>query len=454
MKLFERKRAFIRVISFSIAAMFVLGGFCYAGWNQAASLEYQIENDRQQAFSELVSALNAIDTALQKGVYSRSPVMQSTLANEVARQASSAASALGRLPYSFVELENTSKFISEVGDFSSAMAKKLAIGESYTTDEVNSFTSLSKIAKELSTKLTDLQESVSLYNMKFGNMNVSGVRQSIDRTAVPVIADGYKDIEGEFPKIPALVYDGPFSSHVENKTPMLLNGQKEASPEIARNRAADLIGLSSDKVVLTGESSGKLPTYQFEYDNGDSSSFIEITKTGGIPLTLLSSRNVETAKLAPEQCISNARSFLEEHGFKNMRDTYWIISNNSVMINFAYEQDGVICYPDLIKVAVAQDDGKITGLESRGYVMNHQKRVFSPAKITEEHARELIASSLKVDSHYMAVVPTGGQNEVFCHVFRCRGQENRGVLVFLDAATGNEEKILLLLESEKGTLSL
>ena len=41
---------------------------------------------------------------------------------------------------------------------------------------------------------------------------------------------------------------------------------------------------------------------------------------------------------------------------------------------FFYEQDNVICYPDLVKVGIALDDGSVVRVEAAGYRMNHVVR--------------------------------------------------------------------------------
>jgi len=42
-----------------------------------------------------------------------------------------------------------------------------------------------------------------------------------------------------------------------------------------------------------------------------------------------------------------------------MKETYYLNENGIITINYAYNQDDVIMYPDLIKVKVALDDGAL-----------------------------------------------------------------------------------------------
>ena len=60
--------------------------------------------------------------------------------------------------------------------------------------------------------------------------------------------------------------------------------------------------------------------------------------------------------------------------------------------------------------------------------------------------------SLTVLSHQLALIPTGGEYEVLCHEFKCQAQDGSHVLIYVNAQTGKQQHILLLLEDESGTL--
>ena len=108
-----------------------------------------------------------------------------------------------------------------------------------------------------------------------------------------------------------------------------------------------------------------------------------------------------------------------------MKDSYYEVANGICTMNFAYEQDGVTCYPDLVKVGVALDTGSVVFFDARGYLMNHQEREFSAPMLTDTTAREILSPSLTVQSQNMAVIPTSGMNEAYCYEFLCEGREGR-----------------------------
>ena len=114
----------------------------------------------------------------------------------------------------------------------------------------------------------------------------------------------------------------------------------------------------------------------------------------------------------------------------------------------------VVLYPDLVKVGVALDTGSVVFFDARGYLMNHQEREFSAPMLTDTTAREILSPSLTVQSQNMAVIPTSGQYELLCREFICQTPDGMHVIVYINAETGIEENLLMLIENENGTLAL
>ena len=63
-----------------------------------------------------------------------------------------------------------------------------------------------------------------------------------------------------------------------------------------------------------------------------------------------------------------------------MKETYYLKQDGIVTINYAYKQDEVTVYPDLIKLKVALDNGEIMGIETKGYLNSHEKRKIDDIK--------------------------------------------------------------------------
>ena len=168
---------------------------------------------------------------------------------------------------------------------------------------------------------------------------------------------------------------------------------------------------------------------------------------------LMKDRHIEEEKLSVSDAKEKASAFLRENGFNDMRESYYENMGGSVVINYAYEQDGYIVFPDLVKVKVALDDGEIIGFESRGYVMNHTYRNIPKPVITVEDALKNVNSDLEIKETTMAVIPLESGNEACC--YQIKGVvSGRHFLIYVNTQTGDTEDVQILLENERGTLAV
>ncbi len=449
MKIDLKRRTLVRLCSYGTAAVILLGVFAYTGWRQAGIYQRYIEYDYQQSFSELVGSVSAIDTALQKGMYSTSPAMLTALSAEVFRQAAGAQSALGKLPFSFEELENTARYLSQVGDYTYALSKKVASGQTLSDEEIQNIQSLSDIARQLSGELTALQSIINEENLRIG-----AALMTPNDDAVPVLGESMKQLESEFPEFPTLIYDGPFSEHIDKRRSELLSGQPEIPMEDALERAAAFLSLDKSLFSYVGEGDGKIPVYTFEarVDGGELS--INVTKQGGYVRGLLNSRTVPSPRLSVEDGLRAATDFLNAHGFPRMKESYYMLTGNILLVNFAYREGDLVCYPDLIKVGIALDSGRVVNFESLGYLLNHHQRQPPTVKVTREDAQKAVSGQLSVNGYQLVIIPTAGENEALCHEFLCASPKGQKYIVYINAETGLEEKILILLEGDNGSLTL
>ena len=164
-------------------------------------------------------------------------------------------------------------------------------------------------------------------------------------------------------------------------------------------------------------------------------------------------RDVLTEVISQEDANEIGKKFLNEKGFPNMKETYYLKQSGIVTINYAYEQDGVVMYPDLIKVKIALDNGEILGVETTGYLNCHEQRDISKVKITKEDAKKVLNKNLQIMSEGLAVIPTQWKTEVLCYEFKGKVDETE-FLVYINAETGKEEDILIIVNTPNGTLTM
>ena len=448
------RRGRIRAATFLTAGGVALGGFALQGQLRAAASEALLAQHYEYAFSELTTAVGELNTSLQKGLYATSPGLVSALCSQAFQQALSAQTALGALPYGNVELEQTAAFLAKTGDYALALSRT---GETaLTREQRDNLSALSERAGHLSAALTSLQSDLYAGSMALDDMSTVEERLSraVEEGGDVLAGSAYQDIEEGCSDLPTLIYDGPFSDHLVNATPKALEGAAEVNRDEARAAAAAFFGLSPNLFTPQGESEGTIPAYAFSAVADGGELWVEVTRAGGRVLQVLNSRAVGEPALTREEAMARAGELLARLGLSNMEATYSMEQGGRLTVNYACVQDGVRCYPDLIKVTVALDNGAVVGYEAHNYLMNHTGRTLEIPAVSLEEARGRVSEDLAILSCRTALIPTAGKGEVLCHEFQCEDPSGGRCLIYVNAATGAEEQILLLLEDENGTLVL
>jgi germination protein YpeB len=370
------------------------------------------------------------------------------LCAKLLKDSSCAKNSLAELPLSDAKLTNMNKFISQVGDYASYLSFKVSKGNKLTPGEIKNLISLSQFAKELNTQLQDTRNLITSYNEEYDDPLWAYERLAENSSKIqPVnITDGFKEMEEGFTNFPSLIYDGPFSDHIMNKKSEFLADKEEISKETAQSKAASFIGASQEAVIYTGESNGNLETYSFSY--GDF--ILTVTKKGGYIESMMRSREIEPDKISEEDALNKGREFLIKNGFKDMKESYYAIQGGVCTINYAYTQNGIVCYPDLMKIAVAMDNGDIITFSSNGYLMNHKERDIPEQIISIDKAQTFVSNLLTIEAKQSAFIPTSGLNEAFCYEFKCVSEDGERVIVYINAQSGMEENILIILDSDDG----
>ena len=149
--------------------------------------------------------------------------------------------------------------------------------------------------------------------------------------------------------------------------------------------------------------------------------------------------------------IEKAQQFIESLGIEDMKPVWINLSNNVYTINFAYEEQGVIVYSDLIKVRVCAQTATVIGFESSSYYTNHVERVIEKPTLTKVQAKQKVSQSIEIDTCRLAIVPVGVSTEKLC--YECMGEyDNSTYYVYIDANTGRQVEMFKVVESTEGTL--
>lgn len=411
------------------------------------------ENSYNAAFFELVDYVQNVETYLAKSLISSTPEHGAETLTNLWREANLAQAYLSRLPIESQELENTEKFLNQVSDYSYSLSRKNIYNESLSDEDFNNLKELHTYSQELENTLNQLSDDLNTGRFSWGELTKKGTvafAQQVDN----ISKESFSNLEKNFHEYSGLIYDGAFSEHLTNAEPKGLTGD-DIDEDQAKEIAENFIGIENIKEIsnLGYFENATISNYGFSIKkNNDETVNISISKKGGHVISMNANRDVNTESITQEQADEKGKQYLESKGFSNMKETYYLKQDGIVTINYAYNQDNVVMYPDLIKVKVALDNGEILGLESTGYLNNHQKRDISNVKITKEEAKKNLNKNLEITSEGMAVIPTEWKTEILCYEFKGKVDE-REFLVYINAENGKEEDVLVITNTPNGTLT-
>lgn len=443
-----KRRTLIRLILFAMAAIIILLIRNFALMKQNRSQQIMIRNGYMRALEDLSAAADNINNTLEKQLYAGTREQQAALANKLFNEASAAKTAMAQLPLQELNLENTYKFLSQVGNYAQSAAKSDDKESKPDNEEYKNLKALHEYSEKLKDKIWEIEQCVSS-----GEVELYSVSNNYTENEQPsMITEGFTEYEEGFTSYPRLIYDGPFSDHLMEKQPEMTKNSDGISKKKALEKASSILDISSNELTEIYEQEGKMPAWVFS--DGKGSVSCAVTKDGGFVSYFIKSRQPNSADISVTEAVDKASEFLKGAGYGNMKVTYFEKSQNTVTVNFAYYVDEVTCYTDLIKVSVALDNGEILGFEAAGYITNHQKRQFPEKVISIKECEKHLSPYLKCTTRSKALIPTEGGKEAYCYEYKCKTEDGKNVLVYFNARTGEEEQILILIESEDGTLTM
>lgn len=437
-------------IIYTILGVLLVGASIFAiyQFKQKQKLEIQLDNQYARSFYEMTEHVENIETDLRKSMLVSTPAQLAHLAGNIYRTSNSAKACLGELPTSSLQLDNTSRFLSQVGDYTYVLSQNAINGESISDEQYKDIASLTEYAAQLSKALSETRTAVENGDVTFTAENGINVAYAANG-----IIENLENVETSFQEYPSLIYDGPFSEHIENMQSPMLSEATEIGVEEARRRASEFLKLPPELAIYDGDTNNTaMDSYNFCTDS-EERQCVSITKKGGLVLFFIKNRDVKEEKLNFDEATRYAQDFLQKNGFYSLEQSYYEKLDGIAVINFAYVQDGVKCYSDLIKVKVALDNGEILGLETGGYLMNHESRAIGQPAISMQDAAQKLSPHLEYKSGSLALIPKDSLEEVLCYEFH-GSFAGRNYIVYVNAFNGREEKILMLIESENGILTI
>lgn len=381
---------------------------------------------------------------------------------EILNEVSLAKEALGTLPVNQDSMNNVSKFLTQVIDFSKYGIKKLTQSELEDSD-YEILKSINESIILLTDTLDSIYDEIAKGGIKWDE--VASVTENELENSSNILVSGVESIKNNFTEYEGLIYDGAYSSHLESTVPKLIQNMSEISITEAKEKvksvvkekftANNLDAVDIYSVQYVGEVDGKIGLYEFKVllEKNNNEITVQITKNGGLLYLMVQDRSVKEKTISDDEAKEIGQNYLKQIGVENMEATYTIEEANMITINYAPKINDTVIYTDLVKVKIAEDTGEVCSVECAGYIFNHHERANFLPNISESEARSVLNEFTQVKSSGIAIIPNEINEEVLTYEFKGVVEE-REYLIYINAITGAEEQVLIILNTPGGKLTM
>ena len=156
-----------------------------------------LENINQKAFYDLTAQVNDIEIKLDKLSVSNGAKYQRQLLGELVVGCELAENNVSQLDQGENNMENTSRYINQVGDYAKSLQKKLDGGQTLTSEDKVALDRLREVSANVGRSLARMRDRLG-DDYDF-TLNSEGVGKDF----------GEIDLSIEYPE---LIYDGPFQT--------------------------------------------------------------------------------------------------------------------------------------------------------------------------------------------------------------------------------------------------
>ncbi|MFA5523479.1 MAG: germination protein YpeB [Tissierellales bacterium] len=444
------------ILAITLLAVGVWGAYQY---QLKKDFEIALNNEYQRLLHDTKAHVSNVQVAMSKALLSDSLDQNVLLLSQIMQQATLAQDKLGQLPVSHSDISKTEKYLTQVSDYSYSLIKGHLDGNGMDNKQRQAMTKLQDYSQYLTNELSAIQDKIMSGQMTIGRV-AQKERESLRDTNKDMLNTSLVKFEETMTQYPELIYDGPFSDQIINMKPKGL-ASKKVSKEEAKEIAENFLG-NKRNLTLTMFEEGdqlddiaKIPSHTFSVftanDNKKPAGYISVSKQGGHIVWMNNIRSVSGISLSIKQGQDRALKFLKEKGFNSMEPNYSLRYDGIGVFNFAYKENDITIYSDLIKVKVALDNGEIVGFEAAAYLHAHHDREIPEPQISQDEARSKVRLDFNIDSIRLAIIPKGSK-EVLCYEFKGKYKEN-DFIVYINALNGKEEQILQIIKDENGTLT-
>ena len=404
----------------------------------------QLENLYKRSFYELSTNINDIELDMSKLVAVNGTQNKREVLTNIYNSCQTANTNISNLPIQNNKIEKVNNFINVLGGYSYSLLTKTNNNTQFSEDDYKTIYDMHEKSLNL---LYEFNEYIS--NLKIDYKIIKDVNYGNgDKSNY---GGGISNISSSTTEVPTLIFDGPFSESVTNKAIKGLDNFEIDNEEAKSYVTNTLSFLNVESVEYLGETVGKFYTYNFNVKTINQSLYVQVTKQGSKIVNITSFGAKANNSLNETECITLAENFATLLEYENVKQVWSATNGNICYINLAPIVNGVIYYPDLVKVKVDKASGTIIGLEGTNYCYNHVARNKVAPSLTFDDAQNKLSKALTVTERNLAIIPNKYVGETLAYEFVCTWKDYT-YYVYIDVKTGEEVSILRVVKTTSGDL--
>ncbi len=427
-----------------LAVLTVIGfawGFYQAAESRTARI--MVENDRERAFYDLLGSVENLSVLSDKALIVSGNAETARIFSQLNREAYVAQESLSLLPVNHGAFSRTEQFLNQMGDFSNSLLVQASKGTKISDKQRETLTSLRDEINSISADLHTLADSGE-NPFSWAAIRNNEVDEVEDAARAGIANSSFSKIDSQLQEIPTLIYDGPFSDHLESRGPVKLPGKEIDWPK-AKRIAADLLGEAYNykEYGKSGETAA-IPVLTLEVspkEKGGETFYLDISRTGGFPVLMTAGSAMGESKLSHQNALTKAKAFLDKTPYQSMEANYSIMENNVMTINYVYVENDTLVYPDMVKISIDMNSGRVVGFDAQNYLVYHKDRDYSGLKISAEEAKSKLPTGLSLEHTRKAIIPKDNGDEVLCYEFRMKSGTK--IISFISMPEPGKKKISL-----------
>ncbi len=373
----------------------------------------------------------------------------SKVLSDIVSDSGSALTALDMLPMFPEYVASLNRYLNHVSDYSRYLLSVCSSGSLPSDDCMENINAMHTSVIKMNTMLNEFAEKLKSKPLDW-QVLMNSELDEYDFLSTE-LSDTFESIQTESISYPTLIYDGPFSDTVVNK---VIN--EPEGKALTKNEAAAVFKefIGSDKsfsVYNVSRCEGIIDTWCVTLERNGKYYYGSVAEKTGSVVSYITDGYGEKNVFSKEELVKKASDFLIRSEYNDMQPQYCQITGGSAVINYVRSEEGVLIYPDMVKVRVNTETGEITGFEGMSYYANHTKErnlAVSPAHSAEE-CLSLLPEGCEPYADYISLIPTDGENEILAYEFRCRINGEEFVLYY-DVEKLKQVKIFKIISSENG----